>query len=252
MAFLDNHKFPYTDYHELNLDILLKRMAEAEATIDTFTELMKEYIRRVTLSEDNTISFYDGNGDMVQGVNKIKYAGHADTSDEATTALSASSAAIAEKANKDGNNKTISTYIASAEVNSGNTIILYDGDGEVAEQLTITSTPANSVITIKENEYSTASLFTMNVGEYDYFDSDYTLRQIQTLLTQGVVVALRKKETEMLDADFTSIIFSSVGGIFFNLLAFSGTSYTWRSFKIETDTTHEYSTGIKYQIKRVM
>lgn len=241
------HRYPYTNFHELNLDYILDK-------VNNFADEMKNYVRYVVGTSSGIIKVIDGDGNEgeIGFIKDSDNANHALTADSATTALSANISASAEKANKDKNNKNLTSYIASAEVQNNNTVVLYDGENEVVETLTITSTPANSVITIKENEYSTASLFTMNVGEYDYFDSDFTLRQIQTLLTQGVAVVLRKKETEMLDADFTSFIYSSVGGIFFNLLAFNGSGYTWRSFKIETDTTHEYSVGIKYQIKRVM
>lgn len=47
------NKYPYTDFHELNLDFVLSQISELKSTVTEFTELVETYDDRITATESN-------------------------------------------------------------------------------------------------------------------------------------------------------------------------------------------------------
>ena len=61
------NKYPYTDFHELNLDYILKKMKELEADLD---ELLAEAVRQAT---ENAKAYVDEKlADVLQQFNQLK------------------------------------------------------------------------------------------------------------------------------------------------------------------------------------
>ena len=58
--------FPYTDFHEMNLDFLLKRMKELSLTVEDIHRILVEYVD----SADKFMELYNAllNGDFPPGV----------------------------------------------------------------------------------------------------------------------------------------------------------------------------------------
>lgn len=183
---LNCHKFPYTDFHELNLDFILHDIIELAENQSKFKLVINGNKVQLTDPEDKVISEIT-----------VPYATSAN---EANHANSSDSAGSATKATTDKNDKDITTYLASVS-SENNVITFYNGAGEVVRTISLV-TGENVVVTIKNSTSGKGSLFnvlmdmTMNPqSESDYniytFESDYSYAEILALLQAGNTVVLR-------------------------------------------------------------
>lgn len=142
MAIYDN--LPYTNFHELNADWLLKQMKEAKAKIDEYQETLDQFEEDYTvllglasamtvagnnvtvagtLSAAALIGNLTGNvtGDVTGNADTATNADHATTADSATTAGSATTATTATTANGlSGTASVNTTGTITASAFSGN------------------------------------------------------------------------------------------------------------------------------------
>ena len=168
MAIYDN--LPYTNFHELNADWLLKQMKEAKAKIDEYQEVLDQFEEdynvllglasamtvagsNVTVAGSLTANGLIGNltgnvtgnvtGDLTGNADTATNADHATTADSATTAGSATTATTATTANGlSGTASVNTTGTITASAFSGNLTGNVTGNltGNVTGNLTGTAT----------------------------------------------------------------------------------------------------------------
>lgn len=148
------NKFPYTDFHELNLSFIFD-------DLEKLANRIKDIVIGLKLenSNDNKLVLKDENDNPISSVT-VAYSsrsGHSDTSD---TSGSAETATRASKAVTDVNEKNITSYVASGEM-TNNILVLKDSIGHTVSTLPLTPT---SVIAKLEGYYKS--------GEKTVFDSD--------------------------------------------------------------------------------
>lgn len=196
------NKFPYTDFHELNLDFILRDIKKLS---DKISSLLFDL--RLDNSNDNKLLLKDKDNNTISSVT-VAYSsrsGHSDTSDTSGTAETATRAS---EAVTDVNGNNITGYVKTVE-SSGNLITFKNGDNNTVASVTVTTGDITIVDLVTPEE--TASVYGYYL--YDLLDalfvdgeialkSNYTAGQISTLMQNGNGVYIRHKHnrSEVYDA----------------------------------------------------
>lgn len=234
------NNYPYTDFHEINLDYILKKINDLIS--DT-----KEQIDGLYFDTDgNKIVLKDRNNNIISEIT-APYANSSNESNSALTAGSADNATNAQSANKDINGKDLVTYIASGAVQHDNSISLFDGAGNLVNNLQIeTITPsvielyagadslnlASSALDVSDN----TKFYTTDYQTYNDLEDD-----IENSVKAGVITKLKiyfgDTLTLVLDVNTTCYDGSTqiFAGTCVSLLCRAGTGpveYQYRTFEL--------------------
>lgn len=185
------NKFPYTDFHELNLDFILrdiKNLSDKIASLLFDLKLENSNDNKLLLKdkEDNTISSVT--------VGYSSRSGHSATSD---TSGSAETATRASKAVTDVNGSNLTGYVKTVE-SSGNLITFKNGDNNPVATVTVSTGDITIVDLVTPEE--TASVYgyyfhdlldALSVDGMIALTSNYTGGQISQLMQNGNAVYIR-------------------------------------------------------------
>ena len=165
--------YPYTDFHSLNLDYLLKKYREVDSKVAG--------LRLSANGETNKIELLDSDGNVMNSITvpfatnatNATNASNAVNATHATSADAAQTASSATNASKDVNNKNITSYIADVTY-SNNVMTFKDGVDNNVEQFTIDT---SSSITEKIEGYYKS-------GETDLCDDNFAVGDSAVILTE--------------------------------------------------------------------
>ena len=225
------NKYPYTDYHEGNLDYILDK-------INAFDVEMKNYVKTVSGNSSGIITVVDGNGNTGE-IGLIK------------DALNANQAV---NANNDRTGRDIRKYILDASI-AGNVITLTNALGENID-LTITTT-TNTIVTLTRNEYTPVGdidFSTINVNHTLYFDSDKSMFNIITAFKNDNFIMMKYiSDVSAFQPQFIAPLTLS-DEVYITIPQNLSTEVPTKlyTFRIRTDTDHEFETGNHLKVTRVI
>lgn len=223
--------FPYTNFHEMNLDYILQSMRELE------TE-MKTYVKTVSGNSSGIITVVDGNGNT----GEIGLISNALTSNQATNA------------NNDRTGRDIRKYIIGASI-AGNVITLTNA---LDEDINLTvATTTNTIVTLIPNDYTPSGdidFSTVDIGDSLYFDSDKSRSNIGTAFRNDNFIMMKYiSSVGALIPQFAAPL--SLGDEVY--ITIPQNDYTLQTtklytFKILTDNDHTFDSGYHLKLTRVI
>ena len=222
--------FPYTNFHEMNLDYILQSMRELDSE-------MKNYVRTVSGNSAGIITVVDGNG----GTAEIGLIRDSLNANQATNA------------NNDRTGRDIRKYILGASI-AGNVITLTNALDEDIN-LTVTTT-TNTIVTLTPNEYTPSGdidFSTVNVGDSLYFDSDKSIPNIGTAFRNDNFIMMKYLPAGVVP-QFAAPIVSGPDEIYITIPQNDYALQTTKlyTFKIQTDNDHTFDSGYHLKLTRVI
>ena len=187
------NRFPYTDFHELNLSFILD-------DIEKLANKIKSAIAGLKLEngDENKLVLKDENDNTISSL-VVAYSDHSNTSNSSTTA---GTAGTATRASKDVLGNNITDYVKTV-VSENNVISFKNANGENIESVSVVTGSVVNLILIDENE--TGQHFTdefryqlepLEVGDSVGFVSNYNYAGIWDLLNAGNIVNLCHQWTD--------------------------------------------------------
>ncbi len=223
------NKFPYTNFHEMNLDYILQSMRELDSE-------MKNYVRTVSGNSSGIITVVDGNGGTGE-IGLIK------------DSLNANQA---ENANNDRTGRDIRKYIIGASI-AGNVITLTNALNENIN-LTITNT-TNTIVTLSPNEYTpegSIDFSTIDIGDSLYFDSDKSISNIGTAFRNDNFIMMKYIESGPIAQFEAPLALSDEIYITIPQNDYALQITKLYTFKVLTDNDHSFDTGHHLKLQRVI
>lgn len=219
------NRFPYTNFHEMNLDYILQSMHELDSE-------MKNYVRTVSGNSSGIITVVDGNG----GTGEIGLIRDSLNANQATNA------------NNDRTGRDIRKYIIGASI-AGNVITLTNALDEDIN-LTITTT-TNTIVTLTRNEFTPSGdidFSTVNVNHTLYFDSDKSMYNIVTAFKNDNFIMLKyMPDVSAFQPQFAGPL--TVSDEVYITIPQNARLYT---FRIRTDNDHSFDSGYHLKLTRVI
>lgn len=226
------HRYPYTDFHELNLDYILDK-------VNNFADEMKNYVKHVVGTSSGIIKVIDGDGNEGE-IGLIK------------DALNANNAV---NANNDRTGRDIRKYILGASI-AGNVITLKNALDEDIN-LTITTT-TNTIVTLTPNEYTAIGdidFSTVDVGGSLYFDSDKSRSNIGTAFRNDNFIMMKYlSSVGALIPQFAVPVTMGPDELYITIPQNDYALQTTKlyTFKILTDNDHSFDSGYHLKLTRVI
>lgn len=185
------NRFPYTDFHELNLSFILDDIEKLANRIKAIVAGLK-----LENGDNNKLVLKDENDDTISSVT-VAYSDHSNTSDSSTIA---GTAGIATRANKDVLGNDITSYIKTVET-GGNSIVFKNANNEA---IAYASTVVGNTFII--DTFSTAQsldniIENLDVGDFAEVDCDITVQEIYAAQLAGNVCLFRHFNVSSLDPD---------------------------------------------------
>lgn len=194
-------KYPMTDFHEINLDYLLKKYFEVDA------ELKAQIGGLVLDNQFNKLRLLDKDGNEITSVT-VAFATNATLAQTAVNATNAQNATLAARATEadnadmaryDAAGNQITSYVKSVST-TDNVIDFKDAYNRTIGSVSIVSGNISTVEFSNQSPYDANDamleiLPNLNVGDSIGFDSTHNWSEINALLDAGNVVNLIHKHT---------------------------------------------------------
>lgn len=181
-------KYPMTDFHEINLDYLLKKYFEIDEKLTT------QIAGLAFDNNSNKLRLLNKDGNVITSVT-VAFATNATNAVNANLALRATEADNADMARYDAAGNQITSYAKSIG-SDNNVITLYDAYNHVIGSVgVVTGSIIDLDIYNTDGMLETSSLrYTLNrmtVNEQKFFNSNYSAEQISDLFIAGNDVHLK-------------------------------------------------------------
>lgn len=195
-------KYPMTDFHEINLDYLLKKYFEID-------EELKAQIGGLVLDNQfNKLRLLDKDGNEITSVT-VAYATNAVLAQTAVNATNAQNATLAARATEadnadlaryDAAGNQITSYLKTVETGV-NSIVFKDAYNRIMGSVSIVE-GSNLVINTETTAQSMAEIVeNMDVGDEFVLTSDATIEQIYAAQAAGNVCLFRHYSVSSSDPD---------------------------------------------------